>query len=326
MGQHQPLGRAFAVQHVLQQVSGLIAFQADVLVDGGDAGVGEIGHVQAVVTHHGIIPGHLVAEALDRLDGADGKHVAHAQKGGDTAGVVGLEVAAHPVTGLFPQKIGVDDLVVGEGQAVALHRLMGAGQTLHAHHGLLAPVYQHDAPVALVDEVLGELVEGGDVVQRDVAHIRALHLGVDGDTGRAARGKTVAVGVGGLEAQQNRPAEVVLVAQLLIAFLALDLGVDHVHRELHAPFLGELVTALHQHGLEVVEHLIFQKAGDDQRDAAGVFAGEAAGDQVRVVSHLPRRADDPLAGVLVHIGVVVQRAGDSAHRHTGSFCHILNGH
>ena len=66
--------------------------------------------------------------------------------------------------------------------------------------------------------------------------------------------------------------------------------------------------------------------GHDHADDARALGDQPPGEGVGVIAQLPGGGVDPGLGIRVHIGCIVQRAGDSAHRHTGSFCHILNGH
>ena len=171
----------------------------------------------------------------------------------------------------FTPEVGINYVVMCELQAVALKGLIRAGQALHANHGVLAAVDQDDVAVAPVYQVLRQFVKGGDVVERDVAYVLAAQLRVYGDAGPAADGQGLAVRVGGLEPEEYGAGDVVLIAELLIALLQLGRGVYHIHRYVYVVLRGELVDALHEHRLEVVEHGVLEKAREDQGYALHVL-------------------------------------------------------
>ena len=296
----------------------------DVLVNGGNSRVGVVGDFQPIEAHDRVVFWHFIAQFFQPLDRANGQHIAHAEERRGAVRAVGSEVFLHTVAGFLPPEVGVDDVVAGQLQTIALHSLVRTHKALHTDHSQLAAMYHHDLAVSLVDEVLGQLVKRFDVVHHHTADIRTGNLNINGHAGVFAFRQQFAVRVVGSQTHQNRAGDVVLIAELFKTFFGLDLGVDNLNGHFHIVVDCVVEAAFHQQCIKIVDKLFFQKAGKHQRDIVIVLGGKVARHLVGAIPQPLRGLHDALPCGRADIWVVVECAGNRTDRDSGFPCNVAD--
>ena len=305
-----------------QQLHPPLRQQLGVLPDGGQPGDGELGQGDAVVPHHGHILRHPAAQIPDGPDGPHGHHVADAEQGGELrapgqqalGGVIG--VGQGVAAGLAPAGVeGQAQLV--KGPLAALHPAVADLGT-----GPVAP-HQADVPVALIgqetDDLPGGLLvvggEGGQVVkaqlpggvgQQDAGHRDAPKLRLE--KLQVAAQKQDAQGLA-------LPAELEGVGHLV------GVLVQVVDRRVPPRVLQKLLAPLHQIGKEHIHGAL-----DDHRHRGAGLLLEVLGVGVGLEALLLHHRQHLPAGVVGHVGVVVQHPGHGGHPHARQPRDILDGH
>ncbi|MNR45196.1 hypothetical protein D3C85_1640170 [compost metagenome] len=79
-----------------------------------------------------------------------------------------------------------------------------------------------------------------------------------------------------------------------------------------------------EHAVLHFHHVVARRIVVGQRHAVGALPGEAARGWVGFVLQLGHRLHDALAHFLAHVGLVVEHARDSLHRHAGGGGDILD--
>ena len=278
------------------------------LAQRGQRRVQVLGELDVVEADHGEVARDLEAGLVGGADRAQRGHV-----GGDHdrgRRLVEREQLAHRVVAAVDVEVAIADVLVARGDAEALQLVAVAAQALGAR-----ALVEHAADVR--DAAVPELVQmahgrggAGLVVGHDGGRERALELEVDADRGDVRAHQPARLGVLLVGAHEHRAVDVVVAA-------ALEVGVRAV--AVAGPLRGEdqeVVAGAAGVLLEPAEHLVEERVVDvgvplprleEDADDVRALGDERARRGGGRVVELLGDPHDPLAGLLAHVGVAVER-------------------